>query len=281
MPYLILWLAQTESSGFDDFFQQIAGLLIVTAGAGVIWMLLMVLIVSRARERRRRREQSLPPLPSAWEQFRTWLSGGDAESPKPPSSMAAPAPDLDALMSPLPAPGMEDLTKEFPVRGAASEADAPSAVPAQAPPPARVNAAEVGDMVEVLRVWRDLAGGGLVIEMDEQRFIAPEMLRGTGLEDRFTRVVKELQQMTSGPPTAQAQAPEPEPGNVAEEIDAFLQQRLALSGAYTDRDIHVRPSPDGGVLIVVDDVTYDTVGDVQEPDVRAFLQETIQAWERQ
>ncbi|MEQ8672328.1 MAG: hypothetical protein RIC84_03835 [Aggregatilineales bacterium] len=62
-------------------------------------------------------------------------------------------------------------------------------------------------------------------------------------------------------------------------IEAYLQHKLIYTPEYTGRDIHVRTAPGGGVRIQVDDNFYDAVGDVADPEVRAFLAETIQEWQ--
>lgn len=62
-------------------------------------------------------------------------------------------------------------------------------------------------------------------------------------------------------------------------IEAYLQHKLNYTQEYSGRNIHVRTAPGGGVRIQVDDNFYDAVGDVADPDVRAFLAETIQEWQ--
>ncbi|MFP4321782.1 MAG: hypothetical protein ACLFTK_04945 [Anaerolineales bacterium] len=288
----IVWLAQTETTGLDDFFGQIAGLLIVTVGAGVIWMLLMLLIYSRSRERRRRQAQGLPAPPSAWQQLRGWLNPGQSSTPTMPEFQPAPLPDDDALVAPLPTPALDDLTQDLQPTHQPSRIDPPSATQPQVltiEPSETADAAE-DDMVEVMRVWRDLINGELIIDMKGQRFRQPSETKDSRLEQRFTSLLAELDTLAgrgqpvpppapSVPPPAAAEPAEDD--SIARQIDAFLQTRLAASDDYAGRDIHVRPSPEGGVAIHVDGAVYEAVGDVEEEGVRQFLQETIQAWERQ
>jgi hypothetical protein len=66
--------------------------------------------------------------------------------------------------------------------------------------------------------------------------------------------------------------------SVADEIEELLQYRLALNPDLARRSIHVRPSFGGGVRIVVDDTSYESVEEVPEPDVREFIQATIREW---
>ena len=55
--------------------------------------------------------------------------------------------------------------------------------------------------VEVMRVWRDLGDGSLLIELDGQRFRAPREIPSAELARRFVNVVRELWTMiNSGVP---------------------------------------------------------------------------------
>ncbi len=59
---------------------------------------------------------------------------------------------------------------------------------------------EPGDAVEVMRVWRDLSDGSLIIQMGNQRYRTLEEVRNPELARRFTAVVRELWSMVSGAP---------------------------------------------------------------------------------
>jgi hypothetical protein len=67
--------------------------------------------------------------------------------------------------------------------------------------------------------------------------------------------------------------------NIAAAIEAYLQHKLRYLPQYEGRSIHIYPSPDGGVSIEVDGRFYDTVGEVADAEIRAFLQTTIQEWQ--
>ncbi|MCZ7545822.1 MAG: hypothetical protein M5R40_20895 [Anaerolineae bacterium] len=72
-----------------------------------------------------------------------------------------------------------------------------------------------------------------------------------------------------------AQAP-----GIVDEIEDFLQYKLQHTPALSDRSIHIRQSVTGvGVSIEVDGHFYEGVGDVVDPDVREFLQTTVQEWQ--
>lgn len=67
--------------------------------------------------------------------------------------------------------------------------------------------------------------------------------------------------------------------NIPGAIEAYLQYKKGFDPEYSKRNIHVHPAPGGGVRIEVDGMFYDSVGDVADPDVRTFLQNTIQEWQ--
>ena len=67
--------------------------------------------------------------------------------------------------------------------------------------------------------------------------------------------------------------------NIANSIEAYLQHKLKHTPEYDGVILHVLPAPGGGVRIQVDDVFYEAVSDVDDPNIREFLQETIQEWQ--
>jgi hypothetical protein len=76
--------------------------------------------------------------------------------------------------------------------------------------------------------------------------------------------------------------PEPETVpelNIAASIEAYLQHKLRSTSDYAQRHIHVHSAPGGGVRIQVDDRFYDTVGEVEDPEVRSFIADTIEEWQ--
>lgn len=74
-------------------------------------------------------------------------------------------------------------------------------------------------------------------------------------------------------------APVPEL-NIPAAIEAYLQYKKQFSPEYAQRSIHVLPALGGGVRIEVDGTYFESVGDVADPEVRAFLQATIQEWQK-
>lgn len=67
--------------------------------------------------------------------------------------------------------------------------------------------------------------------------------------------------------------------DIAGRIEAFLQHKLSTSGQFAGRGLHVKPAPDGGIRIELDNRSFQAVDEVNDPDVRLFLQQTIQEWQ--
>lgn len=67
--------------------------------------------------------------------------------------------------------------------------------------------------------------------------------------------------------------------NIGASIEAFLQHKRVQNGDFNGRHIHVRSGLGGAIVIEVDGQFYDAVGDVKDPAVRAYLQETIEEWQ--
>jgi hypothetical protein len=231
MMGLDIFLAQLESSDLGDFFGQIGGLLILTCGAGIVWVILMALVMQRAAERRRRAERGLPPLPgihtTAFEALKRWLSADSGTQPaarvvssaaKPASGARSapgasmPTPDLSQLTGDLPAPDLSAMLDDTPLEDSAEPVEAESVyVPDEEPESAYVSEDEAmtaeeepmpydtpapqdapPDSVELLRVWRDLSDGSLIVEIGGRRFESLDDLRSADLERRFLNVVRDL-----------------------------------------------------------------------------------------
>ncbi len=79
---------------------------------------------------------------------------------------------------------------------------------------------------------------------------------------------------------AQAEDEQPvEQPPIAEQIEELLQYRLTQTPELAHRSIHIRPAIDGGIRIEVDGRTYEGISDVDDEQIRAFLQETVRQWE--
>jgi|GEM_PF-1118138 len=131
----MLWfLAQTNSTGINDFFGQIASLVVATGIAGIAWFGLVFLIFRRSQERRRREAAGLEPLPGVWVQLRNLVFPPE-DTPK--STLAEddiPTPSLDSLTSDIPLPDTGALLSDLP----SPEPSAPLPMPQD--PPVDLNA---------------------------------------------------------------------------------------------------------------------------------------------
>lgn len=67
--------------------------------------------------------------------------------------------------------------------------------------------------------------------------------------------------------------------NLAASIEAYLQYKLYHAGVFSGRSIHVHPAVHGGVVIQVDREYFDSVADISDPEVRAFIAEAIEEWQ--
>ncbi len=325
------FVAQIQSSGLSEFLRQISGLLIGTCVAGALWVVLMLLVVQRAKERRRRERLGLEPLPGFWvglaRRARALLAPTEnaADEEEHTSPEALPQPDVDALLGPD-APELPPQPEPEPAPAPITNTNAPPAAthqntptPSTEEPPMPTDPVRPQDTVEVLRVFRDISDGTLIVEISGQRFTSLAELRTAALERRFLRVLEEMQRFskpprqappspapTTPPPLSEAddelpslalgsmfrqmrraamgQTPpptEPPPQlSIADEIEALLQEKLTALPAFQKRTIHVTASPSGGVLIQVDERFYEGVDEIEEDDVRLLLESVVAEWQK-
>jgi hypothetical protein len=173
-----------------------------------------------------------------------------------------------------------------------------------------------GESVEVMRLLRDLASGGLIVEIGGQRYYHLGQIADPQVRRRFLGNAQALAQftqgaeaapisptppavplpdmptpppITTGPPgprpsvlrrtTAEPEEEEEGPKTIADQIEELLQYRLTLSPTLSNRSIHIRPAVDGGVRIEVDGQWYGGVDDVEDVEIREFIRSTIREWE--
>ena len=160
---------------------------------------------------------------------------------------------------------------------------------------AAASAVPEGEMIEVLRLYRDLATGGLVVQIGGRRYTALNEMTDAQARRRFLGTAEAMSQFAetggssspasaSPPPTgiaapAASPAPPPGPRPMADEIEEMLQYRLTLTPEMVHRSIHIRPAIDGGIEVEVDGRYFDSVGAVPDEEVRSFLQDIIREWE--
>jgi hypothetical protein len=164
--------------------------------------------------------------------FSARTGGGNKDSPTIDTS-GLPLPDLDLLTTDLPEPDFDELTGELEAAPIASPVnpvfDASSAPEASVPEEIRMtdqslypdsdsgtpladfvgdeprrSASDVyvpgsgelpTDAVEVMRVWRDLSDGSLIIQMNGKLFQTVAEMQNRGLAKRFITLVKDLAQL--------------------------------------------------------------------------------------
>jgi hypothetical protein len=112
---------------------------------------------------------------------------------------------------------------------------------------------------------------------------APPVPSGTGVMPgdlpKYSEMKDEIKSRGAFRAAKSEMAPVPEL-NIPAAIEAYLQYKKQFSPEYAQRSIHVLPAMGGGVRIEVDGTYFESVGDVADPEVRAFLQTTIQEWQK-
>ncbi len=165
-----------------------------------------------------------------------------------------------------------------------------------------------GELVEVLRVYRDLTTGGLVVEIGGQRYSSLADMRDEQVRRRFAGItdgigafmvmesarpvspaapiapppVQAAPPISPAPAQAGSQAaaqPQAQPPTMAQEIENLLQYRMTLNPSFMDRSVHIHSAEDGSIWVEVDGHTYDSVSAVEDASVQAFIQKVIQEWE--
>lgn len=282
------------------------GLIMMTCVAGGLWLALMVYFAVIRPARRRAREAAeraaMPPPPS----FVPYT--GDTLT-APAASAAAELPDLDLLMhghAPTPrrlgdvdvelsdgsiisatevlvvlrdsrdgslllqsAGVAHSATERTPSRAVLESVLAelrqklPSAPAASAPPAEPSAAPRPASTAEVPRVVPPPPVAGGVMPGDLPKF--------SDMRD-------EIKSRGAFRPYKSEMPPIPEL-NIPAAIEAYLQYKKSYSPEFAKRSIHVHAAPGGGVRIEVEGRYYDAVGDVEDADVRAFLQATIEEWQ--
>jgi hypothetical protein len=175
-----------------------------------------------------------------------------------------------------------------------------------------------GEMVEVLRVLRDLADGSLVVEIGGRKYRSLTEIADPQVKRRFLGNAQALAlfaQVAESPSmpwpastpdvTLQPDLPPTElaepllstsqlvanvepvisqvqpggPKTMADEIEELIQMRLKSIPTLMHRSIHILQAAGGGIRVEVDGRYFDSVAGITDPDVMAFLQSIIRQWE--
>lgn len=67
--------------------------------------------------------------------------------------------------------------------------------------------------------------------------------------------------------------------SIVEQIDAVVQQRLPFS-PFAEMEISLKDAPNGGVLVFIGGQKYQGVDNIPDPEIRAFIRDCIQRWEK-
>jgi hypothetical protein len=298
-----------ELEFFSQLFSQAPWLPLSVLFFGGLYLFLMAIIFRRAAERRRRARMALGEVPSA-QPASLNVTPVVSRLSRFMQASRLPEPDLDLLVSGASAPSAVSLAPS--PESSVLPATPSPVIPYEESMPMSetIHTEPVSlpeDAVEVMRIWRDVGDGSLIIQIGGQFYRHSAAISNPEQKRRFEAVVRTLSAMINAPsaeprkplsavssPPASAPAVEPpkrglfgrakptEPLpqiSIADQIEEFLQARLLASPQFATRSIHVRPTPDHGVRIEVDGHFYDTVAEVIDPDVREFLTTIMREWE--
>jgi hypothetical protein len=315
-----------------DFFSQpfVQRILLFLIVIGGLYIGLVVFIFRRAAKRRKAKEQAR--LEAAGAAPSTTVISYGVSKPRTQAVPASgtydlPEPDFHLLVAddtadtaaatqdqlvsnavPMPTTPYNDPVESFALIPAQEAAMTNTQNDSQKPA-----SVDMGDAVEVMRVWRDLSDGSLIIEMGNQRYRSIAEIKSPDLVRRFTAIVRELASLVSNtrttgeipaaPPAsmgiikAQAESmPRPSvlgnlgrqgkppsissepPSGIANAVEEFLQFKLSTTSQFARRSIHIKPSPNQGIIIEVDGNRYEAISDVEDLEVRDFLSSMMEEW---
>ncbi len=159
----------------------------------------------------------------------------------------------------------------------------------------------VVEAAEMLIIARDRRNDNLLVQIGDYAYDGTEGGVDPEFRRRFVKVMRELSDIAPALSKASSNAeppltynpPQPMPTppaaadpnaaaaelDLAGQIEVFLQQKLTHSPEFSSRGLHVHSAPGGGVQIEVDGQTFLSVEEVSDPDVRAYLQQTIAEWQ--
>lgn len=114
--------------------------------------------------------------------------------------------------------------------------------------------------------------------------------RAAEREDRFLGMLSEMGQAPGAPERpnlasalqrrwAPKVSGQEEPHTFVEQIDAIVQRRIQLIPALANRDLKVRPGPDGGVRFVFEGQQYENLEDLPNLTAQQIIKDAIQEWD--
>ncbi len=224
----------TLSQFLDQGGGAVVKLIIMTVGMGVLWLVAMSMVYWRRNERKRREREGLAPLPNIFTQLWNMLqqttppqtqSSGSSRTMSMQFAQTGgniPLPDMDDLTSDLPEPDLDFLTGGLDIETEDSpealsvsreefedllaDTDEQELTPTEQPVGEMPKPSAEGDYVpgsneipsdavEVMRVWRDMSDGALIVQMADKTFQTVPEMQDLGKAKRFISVVSDLARM--------------------------------------------------------------------------------------
>jgi hypothetical protein len=279
-----------EPGTFADFMDQLP-----TAFIRLFFIFLVLLIMTMAafvllRLRRATPGNTKPAQPKASGSGGGMAWFGNNNSPSPAAQAPTPntstkaddLPDIDTLLA-MTAPDTPDAPPPEP----SDSLRQPGLVNV------RLTAGGMVDAAEMLVLLRDRDTNRLIVQIGEHAYNGAEADIDPEFRRRFVTLMKELSGIApklskgakAAPPPPKPEEDEsnppdtPQPVTLAGQIELHLQRRLTETGAFAGRSIHVKDAADGGVRIEVDGEAFESVGDVSDAEVKAFIAKVVADWQ--
>jgi hypothetical protein len=228
---------------------------------GALYIALTIHIFRRSAAKRRAKREAAAaglPMPEKPAQkgfsFANLLRGELPGKTVRPELRNLPEPDLDMLVAAAPTEQAAEASPPEPDMSTALVADGADWISAVTPETTSAVSmsigdrnidmdqenVEPGDAVEVMRVWRDLSDGRLIIQMGDQRYRTLAEIQSQDLARRFAAVVRELWSMVNNAPgrITGSQSAAPDASLMA---GAAKKPRLGLLNAEAEQPQQPRP----------------------------------------
>lgn len=273
--------------GLNDFLGQIPiSFIIAPIFFGVLYIAVMVIIFRRAAERRRKRREAQlgydQPQATPTRGFVPAMAGAAvAATAAAVPTMLSSRTALMSTTSPIEEPDLDMLTTNSLLDEAERMPSTPPPAPAAKPAASSVQAASTSasaprlmsteedpdDAIEVMRIWRDVNDGGLIVQMGNQRYRTLLEVRTPDLQRRFTAVVRDLMNIAgiNAGSASGSSAPAPSPRSTSSFAPAAVSPLPPAS-----------PKPVGVLDRVVRRGSGKQEQDDQPPGIAASVEEYLQ-----
>jgi hypothetical protein len=132
------------------------------------------------------------------------------------------------------------------------------------------------ETIEALKVMLAFSEGWLPTSRQAPPQPEPAAQKSTVDEEAFLERLRRSDLFSVGSP---ARSSQPAPLIPVKRINDLVQERLRERPDLAGRNIHLTTGVDGTLLIYVAQQTFDAVGDIPDPQVRALIQDAIREWE--